>query len=520
LILFSGNVITMTMKNSILLIHPPVAKPCEPPPGIAKLQGYLKHNGINSGLLDLNLEGLLYLINTPCMPSDNWTKRAFRNVFKNINLLKSRKGYRNIDTYKNAVGDLNRLLKNNSRSFGTDLSLGNYGDPFLLPVRSKDLIKAAEMPEKNPFYEYFEKRLSDLLERENYHYAGISINYLNQALTAFSIIGFLRRKFPALKIIPGGGLVTSWMRRPGWNNPFSDLTDYLVDGPGEHRLLEILGKGKSNSHCIPDYSSLPLSDYLSPGFILPYSASTGCYWNRCSFCPEEAEGNPFIPVAPEKVIEDISILSEALKPSLIHFLDNAMSPALLQRIILNPLKIPWYGYVRFTPHLLEKDFCRKLKESGCVMLKLGLESGSQKVLESMNKGIDLDTVSSVLFTLKDSGIATYIYLLFGTPEENLLEARKTLDFTVKHSETINYLNLSIFTMPVYGKIREDLKVKDFYEGDLSLYTDFVHPHGWGRKEIRHFLEKEFKKHPAISSIVKRNLPVFTSNHAPFFVMDL
>jgi hypothetical protein len=37
--------------------------------------------------------------------------------------------------------------------------------------------------------------------------------------------------------------------------------------------------------------------------------------------------------------------------------------------------------------------------------------------------------------------------------------------------------------------------------------------------IRQFLDKEFKRHPAIASILRRDPPVFTSNHAPFFVRD-
>ena len=64
-----------------------------------------------------------------------------------------------------------------------------------------------------------------------------------------------------------------------------------------------------------------------------------------------------------------------------------------------------------------------------------------------------------------------------------------------------------------------METKHFYEGDLSLYTDFDHPKGWSRSFIRQFLDKEFKRHPALAPILRRDPPVFTSNHAPFFVMD-
>ena len=150
------------------------------------------------------------------------------------------------------------------------------------------------------------------------------------------------------------------------------------------------------------------------------------------------------------------------------------------------------------------------------MLKLGLESGDQGVLDNMQKGINIGTVSLALKSLKQAGIATYVYLLFGTPSETLKEARSTLDFTIKHSGEISFLNIAVFNMPVCGPEAAQFEISSFYEGDLSLYTDFVHPAGWDRKAIRHFLDNEFKRHSAVSAILKKDPPIFTSNHAPFF----
>jgi len=152
------------------------------------------------------------------------------------------------------------------------------------------------------------------------------------------------------------------------------------------------------------------------------------------------------------------------------------------------------------------------------MLKLGVESGDQEVLDAMEKGIAPGLVSRALKTLKKAGISSYVYLLFGTPAESLASARRTLDFTVRHSSEIGFLNLAIFNMPVCSVEARPLEVKYFYEGDLSLYTAFSHPLGWDRKKVRRFLESEFKKHPAVSEILRRDPPLFTSNHAPFFVL--
>jgi len=510
----------------MLLIHPPVSKPCEPPAGTARLCGALNHHGIHYTVLDANIEGFLFLLNSSPESSDTWTTRALRHLSGHLDSLKSWEAYRDGDRYRHAINDLNRLLKMTSSASSVRVELANYEHDTLSPVRSMDLIRAAENPEDNPFYPYFRKRLTDLLKERSPSLIGFSLNYLNQALSTFAMIGFVRREHVNVKIVLGGGLVTSWMRRPHWKNPFQRWVDNLVAGPGEGPLLSLMGVSETEDipyrpiyNSLPLYDSLPIKDYFAPGLILPYSASSGCYWNRCSFCPERAEGNPYHAIPEDKVIDHLLHLVQKHKPVLIHLLDNAISPSLMNAISEHSLGAPWYGFARVTRHLMDQDFCIGLKRSGCVMLKLGLESGDQKVLDDLQKGIDLEEASIALRNLKKAGIATYVYLLFGTPSEGAEEARRTLEFVVKHQEYIDFLNLAIFNMPIYGPEAQEIKTKAFSEGDLSLYTGFDHPKGWNRPWVRQFLDKEFKRHPAIASILRRDPPVFTSNHAPFFVMN-
>ena len=520
----SKSAIHIPKSSSLILVHPPVVKPSEPPPGIARLCGALHHHGVPYQVVDANVEGILELLRSPLVLSDTWTRRAERHLSNHLTSLTSWDGYRRYDSYRRAVHDLNRLLEMAGHPKGVRLSLGNYEHKGLRPTRSEDLLKAAEHPESDPFYPYFSKRFREIIKVERPSIVGFSLNYLSQALTTFAMIGSLRKEYPELKLILGGGLVTSWVRRPGWNNPFAGWVDQIVAGPGEKTLLSIMGVNvetdgeQDKRHWIPNYDALPLHSYFAPGPILPYSASSGCYWNQCSFCPEKAEGNPYIPVPVEKVTRDLRKLVDKHKPVLIHLTDNAISPLVLKAISSDPPGAPWYGFVRFTHHLTDLDFCLALKRSGCVMLKLGLESGDQRVLEAMQKGIDLGEASLALKTLKQAGIATYVYLLFGTPTESLEEARATRDFVARHHDEIGFLNVAIFNLPVYGPDTMNLETKMFYEGDLSLYVDFEHPKGWNRKQVRQFLDKEFKRHPAIAPILRRDPPIFTSNHAPFFVM--
>ena len=470
---------------------------------------------------DANVEGQLALLNRSageCLEAiDTWTRRAARHLKENLASLRSWELYGNPDRYRRAVADVNRLLAVAARPYGVRLSLTDYEADALSPVRSADLLRAAAAPESNPFHGWFRERLSEILAETDVSHIGFSINYLSQALTAFAMIGLIRREYPWLRIVLGGGLITSWMRAPGWWNPFADLVDEMISGPGEAPLLALLGKTYDGGHERPDLDGFSPADYLAPGAILPYSASSGCWWRRCSFCPERAEGNPYRPLPPERVTADLRALTMQVKPALIHLLDNALSPALLKALAEHPPGAPWYGFARMTSHLTDPQFCRQLKDSGCVMLKLGLESGDQGVLDALNKGVDLKTAAAVLKNLKAAGIATYIYLLFGTPAETPEAAGRTLEFTATHAEEIGFLNLAVFNLPAHGSGMEGLATGEFYEGDLSLYRPFVHPEGWNRGEVRRFLEKEFKKEPAIAAILRRDPPFFTSNHAPFLV---
>ncbi|MDA8082401.1 MAG: hypothetical protein M0024_01940 [Nitrospiraceae bacterium] len=505
----------------MILIHPPVAKPGEPPAGIARLSGALGDHAVLHTVLDANIEGLLYLLKSPCphVPDDAWTRRSFRNGLRNIEALKDAATYRHRDRYRKVVTELGRVLEIVSKGSGATVGLANYQHETLSPLRSTDLLSAADRPESNAFYPYFRERLSGLVRQEMPRTIGFSLNFLSQAVCTFAMAGFLRREFPDIRIVLGGGLVTTWLSNPLWRDPFSGLIDHYVSGPGEEKLLKFLGESRGRNTYIPDYSLMPLEEYLSPGFVLPYSASSGCFWRRCAFCPEKAEGNPYVPISADNVVSDLTTLSERTNPSLIHLLDNAVGVNVMQALAERGPGVPWYGFARVGRQLTDPDFCAMLKRSGCVMLKLGIESGDQGVLDRMEKGVTIDMASRCLISLREAGIATYVYLIFGTPAEDLRSARRTLDFVAAHGGQIDFLNLALFNMPVGSSTATSLETRKFSEGDLSLYTDFVHPAGWDRRHARTFLDTEFKRHPVIAEILRNDPVVFTSNHAPFLVMN-
>jgi len=76
----------MADKQSILLIHPPVAKPCEPPAGIARLAGVLRAGGVDCRVYDASLEGILDLLQSPVVADDTWPRRALKHRGSNITI--------------------------------------------------------------------------------------------------------------------------------------------------------------------------------------------------------------------------------------------------------------------------------------------------------------------------------------------------------------------------------------------------------------------------------------------------
>ncbi len=302
----------------------------------------------------------------------------------------------------------------------------------------------------------------------------------------------------------------------GFNNLFPD-NEIVISGPGEIPLLKLFGIDAGSNFMLPDYDFAIQNKYIAPGFILSYNTSVGCPWKKCTFCPEKYEDNPYIQERYTKVTTELLFLVKKYNPVLVHLTDSEISPAMLKTLAENPIRVPWYGFCRFTKILTDIDFCRQLANSGCKMLSMGLESGDKEVLKAMEKGINLEEVPIILENLKEAGIGTYIYVLFGTPAEDRDAALKTRDFVAKHAHLIDFTNAAVFNLPVNSEEAEFLDTDNFYEGDLSLYSEFKHPKGWGRKEVRQFLKKDFSSVPEIREILNRVPPVFDSSHAPFFL---
>lgn len=513
----------------MLLLYPPVVRTTEPPLGIARLSSFLRAHGVPVRSLDLCAEGLEGLLRLDAerisvAEGDTWTRLALRRRERNRGLLTTPHGYRNAERYGRAVNDLERALgaASSALSGTAAASLADYRDTALSPLRKADLAASAARCERNPFFPFFSERIDDVLLEFPTDAVGVSINFLSQALTAFAVIGYLRRAHPDTRIAVGGGLVTSWIAqgRLSPEETFGGLVDAVIGGDGEDGLLSFLRISRRTALPVPDFSDFAGIRYFAPEPIVPYNFSYGCPWRRCTFCPEKAEGGAYRGIRPADALSELGELVRLHSPGLLHFTDNEIGPAYLRALASSPPGVPWYGFARFSRDLTDSAFCLSLAASGCRMLQLGLESGSQSVLDALEKGTRLDEIVRILGNLKEAGIGVYAYVLFGTPAEDRAAAEATRDFVSRHADSIDFINVAVFSMPASGLEAARLKTRPFYDGDLSLYTDFEHPSLWSRDSVRVFLGKEFEADPRIKPILRRNPPVFTSNHAPFFLGTL
>ncbi len=327
-----------------------------------------------------------------------------------------------------------------------------------------------------------------------------------------------------LTVVGGGGVFSSWRAALRHSGRRFSAFDRIVFGPGETTLARLATGSAADDYCLEsadtvafeaDFSFARPGDYFSPLPVLPVSVSRGCYWQKCLFCPEAAAPvHPYACLPPADFPGMLRRLAAETGVRHFHFTDDAVPVPVLRRLAAGAAEmegITWHGFVRFEKALADPDLPTALAAAGCRMLQLGLESGSQAVLDRLHKGTRLVEAAAILHGLQRTGIATYVYVLLGTPGETLAEAEETLRFLEEHAAAIGFLNLAIMNLPRTAGAGELAEGESF-----DFYRQSPPAPGWDRAAIRRFLHDRLLGSPAIRAIVNRTPPVFTSNHAFLF----
>lgn len=521
-------------KNKLLLIFPPQWTPISPHFAVSSLIGQLKSNGYNAEAMDLNIDFFndiltkekieesiavakkhyeflqknLLSVFSPDKKQSDYTKEEQIFLYK-YNKLKNyiQKGNNYFTFVPMFIDEAKRTIKSD-----------NFYNPMML-VRSMNIIdKALEIislpytPTKiefegvsNPFFKfnyesikyfvtdkksnifqaYYEKRLSEILEKKA-EFIAISLNSSSQIIPGLTLTYLLKQHTKAHINIGGNFFGRIANELQNHKEFFKIFADSVSIEEGEGPILEVAkyvtgeipiedvpnlmykkdGKVIQNNKMTPikldkmaninldDYN---LEKYFTPKIVLPYQSSRGCYWGKCSFCDQDF-GQNFNVKNQDKVINEFKELKEKYNIEDFEFIDESVSPTYLKelskKIKENNIKVQYFCDARLET-AFTKDILNDAYESGLRMILWGLESGSKKVLELINKGIDLDKRFDILKDAKDVGLWNFAFIFFGFPTETVEDAKMTVKMLVDNKDIIHSYGRSVFTMGRHAKLAEN-----------------------------------------------------------------
>ncbi len=272
---------------------------------------------------------------------------------------------------------------------------------------------------------------------------GFSVYYISEEPTKW-MCAELKRRMPHIKILVGGSNVQkSWFQ-------IQPYYDYVVNGEGEEVLLKILEELENGvTHDKPQYltqpedqrlniNGLPMPDYESIDFSIydipngvNSEISRGCT-AKCTFC-EETHFWKYRQRQAVDLISEVEWLYYNKGTDIIWFIDSLVNGnlnelrAFCRGIAAKGLKINWTGYARCDGRM-DLNYFKDLKAGGCIMLNYGCESGSQKVLDDMAKGVTIQDMEDNFRDGKEVGVFAATNWIVGFPTEDLQDFADTMTF--------------------------------------------------------------------------------------------
>ena len=392
---------------------------------------------------------------------------------------------------KQAFYDVNTLFnaRDTIKLAQAVISTGCYptGQDLIWPMNARlqrsleDIIKLTQNREENLFLRLYEERLLLFIKEQNPDIIGISITVDGQFIPSLTLGRLIKSCYKKAHVVVGGGVVTLmsdvFMNNPEFfdlffdsavlhegerpllklaenisrGQPLNDVPNLIYLDNGKVRANEVLPSEDINSLPAPCFDGLPLDRYLNPEPVLPLLSSRGCYWGKCAFCSDNMCYKwPYQNRDAKKVVDDMEELSRKYGTVHFAFSDEAISPSSISKIsdelINRGLKVRCSADVRlerqFTPEL-----CQKVFKAGFKLLYSGLESGCNRVLARMEKGITRETAAEVCRNIYEAGIWNHLYIFFGFPTETWAEAQETIDFLMSNEKVIHSFNIDKFILP-------------------------------------------------------------------------
>ncbi len=200
-----------------------------------------------------------------------------------------------------------------------------------------------------------------------------------------------------------------------------------------------------NALPFPDYSDF--NDDISLGLYrqperLEILDSRGCI-TCCHFCSEWQFWKRFRSMTGERMFAEVSFqIKKYPKVDYFYFIGSLLNGDIkalsdfCDLIIKNGFKIRWSGQA-VVRREMTREFLQKMRKAGCQWLGYGIESGSQKVVDKMNKRFPIKLAEQVLRDTHDAGIHVQANFMFGIPTEREEEFKETLDFLRRNRESMD-----------------------------------------------------------------------------------
>lgn len=211
----------------------------------------------------------------------------------------------------------------------------------------------------------------------------------------------------------------------------------------------------------PTFSEFQLGQYKG---ILPLFTSRGCIGN-CSFCNDWHSSRPYRSRSAQNVFEEIKYHTEKNRIEMLSFKDllcngNIDRLNLLSDLIINSgIKIRWDSQAIPRKEMTYELLC-KLRKSGCETLIYGVESFSNNVLKPMRKLFTKETAERVIKDTYKAGIKTFINIIVGFPGETDKDFQETFDAIKRNHKYIGQIG-AISVCLVNGDCDLDIHSRDY-----------------------------------------------------------
>jgi anaerobic magnesium-protoporphyrin IX monomethyl ester cyclase len=238
----------------------------------------------------------------------------------------------------------------------------------------------------------------------------------------------------------------------------------------------------------------------------------GCPF-KCNWCAKPIYGNRYNSHSPERIVREIKKLQEKFDFSHIWFADDifGLKPGWLEKfskeIKAQNVKIKYKIQSR-ADLIDDEDTVRHLAVSGCEEVWLGAESGSQKILDAMEKGTTVEQIGNATRLLKKFNVRPCFFLQFGYPGETIEDIHKTLAMVeiLKPDDIGISVSYPLPGTKFYEKVRADLSAKQNWKDSDDLQIMFKGPfESEFYRCLQRFVHYKFRTTKEVDAIKKRNL---------------